>query len=149
MYVASVYDKKYQFHMETCDCCKEFPEEGLICKKYKRELIEMGFSPCNCIEVIPKISTDDIFQYIQECCTPYGLYAHREYDFVIIHTKFSKWRFSMETKKISLFHKNYRGHHTHQYHKQFEATMDYKDLIQYIALHDGKRYKTEKIEFTK
>lgn len=56
-----------------------------------------------------------------------------------IATPKGKWRFDAARKKIHLFHKNYRFRQSTSgnYHRQFIREWTVKELVAYIARHDG------------
>ncbi len=79
------------------------------------------------------------WEEVKEECEKRGFAYEMSGSQIFIATSRGKWRFDAAKKKIHLFHKNYRFRQSTSgnYHRQFIREWTVKDLVAYIARHDG------------
>lgn len=128
--------------VHTYNCLKhKFCQYTII---YEKDIYEYNLN-CSCVYFYKNLYE------IKKYCKIYQLTYNIFNDIVSIKTKLSDWKIivpAYKNQKIKLLHSNmfyynitkYYNNNKQDYHIQFIKDIPIKELIQYIALHDKRKW---------
>ena len=94
---------------------------------------------------------DGSFERCNRECKKYGFTCSEEYGFIIITTKFEKWKYKPTNGKTQLLHANtgmYLSSRKSDYHTELREYINEVQLVRYIYEHEVSKYSQNRIIFT-